>query len=81
MIAELTRVPSAIVFTEPRFARSARAESLRESAAELGFEALAVPDVASALDSAFERASSQDLICVTGSHYVVGEARGHLLAS
>jgi dihydrofolate synthase / folylpolyglutamate synthase len=81
MIAELTRVPSAIVFTEPRFTRSASAESLRESAAELGFEAIAVPDVAAALDTAFEQAGAQDLICVTGSHYVVGEARGHLLAS
>jgi folylpolyglutamate synthase/dihydropteroate synthase len=34
--------------------------------------------VAEALDAALENAGSDDLVCVTGSLYVVGEALAHL---
>ena len=81
MIAELTRLPSAVIFTQPSFARSESPEVLQEIANELGCPSAVAADVASALDAAFAEASDTDLICVTGSHYVVGEARGHLLPS
>ena len=44
-------------------------------------EAEAFDDVASALARAREIATAPDLICVTGSHYIVGEARDLLLPS
>lgn len=81
MIAELTRIPSAIIFTEPRFARSASVETLESAAGELGSPAATAPSVEEALALAFSEAGERDLVCVTGSHYVVGEARGHLLRS
>lgn len=81
MIAELTRLPSAIIFTEPSFARSESPEKLQQIANELGCPSAVERDVASALEAAFAEAEPKDLICVTGSHYVVGEARSHLLPS
>lgn len=81
MIAELTRIPSAIVFTQPRFARSASVETLEAAAAELGSPSASAASVGDALALAYSEADERDLVCVTGSHYVVGEARGHLLRS
>lgn len=81
MIAELTRVPGAIIFTEPRFARSASITELEAAAERLGCPSTSVPGVAAAVEAALEEAGEADLVCVTGSHYVVGEARGYLLPS
>jgi len=81
MIAELTRLPSAIIFTRPSFERSASPEDLQRAAQELGCPSAIEPDVVRAIDAAFVEAGPKDMICVTGSHYVVGEARGHLLRS
>lgn len=81
MIAELTRLPSAVIFTQPAFARSESPEKLQQIANELGCPSALEPDVAKAVDAAFAEAAPRDLICVTGSHYVVGEARSHLLPS
>ena len=81
MIAELTRVPSAVLFTQPRFARSASTNELEAAAERLGCPATSIADVATAVDAAMAEAGENDLVCVTGSHYVVGEARGHLLPS
>lgn len=81
MIAELTRIPSAIVFTQPRFARSASIETLEAAANELGSPSASAAAVEEALALAYSEAGKRDLLCITGSHYVVGEARGHLLRS
>ena len=81
MIAELTRIPSAIVLTEPRTERAAPVELLESAASELGSPVATAPSVEEALALAFSEAGERDLVCVTGSHYVVGEARGHLLRS
>lgn len=81
MIAELTRIPSAIVFTQPQFARSASVETLEAAADELGSPSATAPTVEEALALAYSEAGERDLVCITGSHYVVGEARGHLLRS
>jgi dihydrofolate synthase/folylpolyglutamate synthase len=81
MLAELTRIPSAIVLTEPRSERSASVETLANAAGELGSPVATAPTVEEALALAFSEAGERDLVCVTGSHYVVGEARGHLLPS
>ena len=42
-------------------------------------EARVLRDPAAALDAARADAGAEDLIIVTGSFYVVGAARGHLL--
>lgn len=81
MIAELTRIPSKIVFTEPRFARAASLAELEAAATELGCPSTSVKRVPAALEAAYAAAGEKDLVCVTGSHYVVGETRSHLLPS
>lgn len=81
MVAELTRIPSSVIFTEPRFARAAPVETLEAAATEIGCPSTSAKSVPAAVEQAITAAGEKDLICVTGSHYVVGEARGHLLPS
>lgn len=81
MLTEMQRVPSTLVVTEPEFARARSAGELEDAASSLGIEARAVPNVAAAVAAALEDAREGDLVCITGSHYVVGEARTFLLAS
>lgn len=59
-----------------------RAMDPYEMIQEIGFlgpAAVAEESVADALDTALSHASEEDLVCVTGSLYVVAEAREHLL--
>jgi folylpolyglutamate synthase/dihydropteroate synthase len=46
---------------------------------DAGVTTRTAPSVAAALEEALAEATARDLICVTGSLYVVGEARGWLL--
>ncbi|MBI2369911.1 MAG: bifunctional folylpolyglutamate synthase/dihydrofolate synthase [Deltaproteobacteria bacterium] len=62
-----------------RAARAADLELLREHAAPLARRLTCCPTVPDALRQALARAGPADLICVTGSLYVVGEARAWLL--
>ena len=59
--------------------RALDAVDVAAAALTLGFDAVVVPDVADAVDAAVADASEDDLIVITGSFYVVGAARGHLL--
>ncbi|HEX2049693.1 MAG TPA: folylpolyglutamate synthase/dihydrofolate synthase family protein [Actinomycetota bacterium] len=79
MLAEMARVPCALVATQARSMRSVDPDELRAAAADAGIECDVVPDVGAALAAARARAGLDDLVCVTGSHYVVGEARTSLL--
>lgn len=79
MLAEMARVPCTIVATQARSVRSVDPEELRAAAVEAGIECEVVADVGAALLAARARAGLDDLVCVTGSHYVVGEARTALL--
>lgn len=63
-----------LIFTAPRNTRSLRPEALVEMAGRGGAE----PNISAALDHARSRASADDAIVVTGSLYLVGEARALL---
>jgi dihydrofolate synthase/folylpolyglutamate synthase len=75
MLAELARIPCFLVLTEPRNARAVPASELEDAAADFGLDAQIVDDVADAVKVAMESAAAKDIVLVTGSHYVVGEAR------
>ena len=75
MLAELARIPCSLVLTEPRNARAASASDLQAAAADYGLDSTIVDDVADAVKVARESAGPGDILVVTGSHYVVGEAR------
>ena len=80
MLQELTRVPCTIMITEPKTVRSVPAGELLEAATETGLQAQLTSSVEAAVAAALAEAEDHDLVCVTGSHYVVGEARSFLLA-
>lgn len=75
MLAELARLPCTLVVTQPQSARSVPPSDLGATAAELGLEYEIVSEVGAAVDAAIGSAGQGRLVCVTGSHYVVGEAR------
>lgn len=81
MLREVARVTGHVIATEAKSVRSVPAAELLAAAKELGLEGDSVPEVASAVRRALQIATPGDLVCVTGSHYVVGEARGVLRGS
>lgn len=79
MLSEITRVPAYLIATEARSVRSVGADELKRSAEEVGLECVVQPEVAAAVEAGLRAAAPGDLLCITGSHYVVGEARTTLL--
>ncbi|MEA2487573.1 MAG: dihydrofolate synthase / folylpolyglutamate synthase [Actinomycetota bacterium] len=78
MLTELARVPCRLILTQPRNVRSVPVQELVDSAQQIGIEARVSDEVADAIKSAIEEAQPNDLVVITGSHYVVGEARDYL---
>ena len=81
MLSELRRVPCLVYTTVPQGVRAVSAEELHEAAVAQGLEAVAVADPLAAAQRALATAGPDELVCVTGSHYVVGEVRGRLQGS
>ena len=79
MLTELTRVPCSIYATAPKGVRSVTVDDLMSIAGQRGLEAVAVEDAFAATQRAIATANKSELVCVTGSHYVVGEVRRRLL--
>jgi dihydrofolate synthase/folylpolyglutamate synthase len=79
MLTELTRVPCTIVATTAATVRSVPTDELERSARELGLDCTVVDKVSEAVEHALAVAEAGEIVCVTGSHYVVGEARTYLL--
>ena len=68
-----------VICCTPASPRGIPAEDTAAAARALGCDdVLAIPDVGRACDAALERATADDAVLVTGSLYVVGEARPHL---
>jgi dihydrofolate synthase/folylpolyglutamate synthase len=78
ILAELGRVPCRLIVTEVGGPRAFPAEELQAGARELGLEVEMSASAAEATRHAIRLAASDELVCVTGSHYVVGEARAAL---
>jgi dihydrofolate synthase/folylpolyglutamate synthase len=78
MMTELCRMPCRLIVTTPSNERATPTQQLLDEAKTVGLEAEVVSDVGAALEVAIRETSASDLVCVTGSHYVVGEARSSL---
>lgn len=78
MVLELARLKCSIVATRAHSARSMPPQDIRAVVESSGLDCIAIDDLAAALAYARGAIPLSDLICVTGSHYVVGEARGLL---
>ncbi|MGH2820749.1 MAG: bifunctional folylpolyglutamate synthase/dihydrofolate synthase, partial [Actinomycetota bacterium] len=79
ILRELSRLPCSVMATEPRSGRAVGAHDLEVAAEELGLSCEAIDDATKAVDAATGAASAGDLVCVTGSHYLVGEARPYIM--
>lgn len=67
-----------VIATCPENPRSASPEEIREAGRRTGTEITAVPEVAAAVEAARRHARTENVIVVTGSIYLVGEALRHL---
>jgi len=72
--------PKAIVATQSSSQKAMKAEKIAQLARERGFEAHVSQNVEQAVTIVRELAEHQDLVCITGSLYVVGEARQSILS-
>jgi dihydrofolate synthase/folylpolyglutamate synthase len=75
MLADLLPTCRRAILTRARTERALPVETLREAAEGRVDELAVVPDVAEALAAARDGASPEDVVCVAGSLYVVGEAK------
>jgi dihydrofolate synthase / folylpolyglutamate synthase len=78
LVAELAPVFTTVFVTRANNPRSASPERLAAEFAKHGIQAQLTPDIRTALKEAVAIATSDDLICVTGSLFVVGEALEHI---
>ncbi len=75
MMRALLPLAREVILTRAHHPRAADPGELREEARSLGWEAAIGEDVAGALSQALKLADEDDLVCVTGSTFVVAEAR------
>lgn len=68
-----------MLVTAPKTSRAALAESLYKVAVKYNQNVTVVEDVKEAVRESLNEAKKDDIICVTGSLYTVGEARQFLV--
>jgi dihydrofolate synthase/folylpolyglutamate synthase len=67
-----------VVITRPNSPRAGDWEMLASEARRYTNRVLMIEEIAAAVDTALEEAGPGDLVCVTGSFYMVAEARAYL---
>jgi dihydrofolate synthase/folylpolyglutamate synthase len=78
IVKELAPVFQTVIVTRAHSQRAAKTELLAAEFAKHGVSAIQTENVVKALEEAKKLASAQDLIVVTGSLYVVGEAKEYI---
>jgi dihydrofolate synthase/folylpolyglutamate synthase len=76
---ELAALKPSVIAAEAHHPRAAPASEVASAFAALDAPALVLKDVREAVEAARSMAAPDDLICVTGSLFVVAEARAYLL--
>jgi dihydrofolate synthase/folylpolyglutamate synthase len=71
----LAEVSNRVIFTQPVIDRALPAETLADKAGQLWSEATLEPSVDLAVRKAMEMKGPDQVICIAGSLYVVGEAK------
>jgi dihydrofolate synthase/folylpolyglutamate synthase len=73
IVAELSPLPSMVIVTHSHHPRAVAASELRAEFSKWGIKPQVTENVASAVDLALAKAKPRDLICATGSLFVVAE--------
>ena len=76
--AELAPLASSVIATQSRHPRATAPEAIVSEFARQGFKAEVAEDVAQAVAKARGKAGKRDLICATGSLFLVGEVIEHV---
>jgi dihydrofolate synthase / folylpolyglutamate synthase len=79
VLAELAPLAEAIVVTKPNSPRAGNWQEMAEEARKFDKEVYLEEDIARAVDLALSLQREGDLVCVTGSLYMIAEARAYLL--
>lgn len=80
ILTEMARLHCSLVVAPAPQATAVPVDELCSTARALGLPCEPAPSVPAALARALERAEERDIVCVTGAHSVVGEARARLLS-
>jgi dihydrofolate synthase/folylpolyglutamate synthase len=78
MLEEICKKAEFLVLTKPNYKRAAEPEDLKEMVTRENIPFEIVPDVKQAYLYALKRAQADDIICITGSQFTVGELLGSL---
>jgi len=78
MLANLARVSTRIVLTRPAIDRALAPEQLQAAIAHLGRPYRIIATVGQAVAHAIDTAAADEVVCIAGSLYVVGEAKAFL---
>jgi len=71
----IIRIADKLIVTQPRSARALPADKLIMAATSRGFnDAMSANSVREAIKLGFEKENNEQVVCITGSHYLVGEA-------
>jgi dihydrofolate synthase/folylpolyglutamate synthase len=79
VVAELAPLASVVIITKPLNPRAGDWEKLADEAKRYVEQVFVIEKIAEAVDAALKEASTEDLVCVTGSFYMVADARAYLL--
>ncbi|MCS7286205.1 MAG: folylpolyglutamate synthase/dihydrofolate synthase family protein [Anaerolineae bacterium] len=75
MLKELLPLADVVFFTRARNPRAASPEAILKEAQVLGFDGKVVEPANKAVEEALKEALAEDVVCVTGSLFLVAEAR------
>jgi dihydrofolate synthase/folylpolyglutamate synthase len=78
ILSELLPIADDVIVTRPEYSRAMDLQGLTREAQKIHGSVHEAPTVGRAIDDARSRAQSRDLILVTGSLYVVGDAKAAL---
>ncbi|OGC83065.1 MAG: hypothetical protein A2W07_00075 [candidate division Zixibacteria bacterium RBG_16_43_9] len=73
MLQIMGKIAEEVILTQPYYPRSANLDLLADTARKLGLRYSAVSGVKEAYQSALRKMKKDDVLCVTGSHFTIGE--------
>jgi dihydrofolate synthase/folylpolyglutamate synthase len=80
MLHTLTPLADHVILSRPNTVRAASPSSLKKSIGQNGKRVEVIDDLKEAIGRSLSMAGEEDLVCITGSLYTVGEAKAYFLS-